>query len=433
MLLTGTEAESAAETPRPAANRSNKYGANRLIALLTLVYTASYLCRYSYATVLPEMVRESGRSKTELSVAVTCLFVCYGVGQLISGVLGDRLPPKRLVLAGMVLSAVLNAIVPFASSVWVVRVLWCLNGFAQAFFWPPIVTMMAALLSEKDYARGSEYVCYGGYAGTILLYLLSPLIIKVWSWRGVFVMSSALGMTIAAVFLLSFPDVPPAKAVNTHDFPETCGAPADDAGQKRSVFRTIRALISVPMLLILVAIAAQGVLKDGITTWMPTYISELFDMETGASILTGVLLPVFAMLSIKLTNLLYKHVLTNPLICAAVLFGTGSLSALGLFLASGRSAVLTVLFSVLLAGSMHGVNLMLICMIPRFFKDGGNVSAASGLLNSFTYLGSSLSALGLAALSEALGWKNLFGVLAIVAVAGGLICFAVRRFRPKTV
>ncbi len=422
--------------------KQNKYGANRLIALLTLVYTASYLCRYSYATVLPEMVRATGQSKTELSVAVTCLFVCYGVGQLISGVLGDILPPKRLVLTGMLVSGVLNAVVPFAGSVWVVRVLWCLNGFAQAFFWPPIVTMMAALLSKDDYARGSEYVCYGGYAGTITLYLLSPLIIKAWSWRGVFVMSSALGLTIAVLFLLLFPDVPPARTIRARELSDAdnatgasaqrSAADAENAPAKHSFLRTVRTLISVPMLLILVAIAAQGLMKDGITTWMPTYISELFDLGTGASILTGVLLPVFAMLSIKITNLLYKHLLTNPLVCAAVLFGAGALAALGLFLVSRRSAVFTVLFSVLLAGSMHGVNLMLICMIPRLFKDSGNVSAASGLLNSFTYLGSSLSALGLAAMSEALGWRNLFAVLAGVAVAGGLICFAVRRFRPKT-
>ncbi|MBO7407603.1 MAG: hypothetical protein J6V14_08215 [Clostridia bacterium] len=46
-------------------------------------------------------------------------------------------------------------------------------------------------------------------------------------------------------------------------------------------------------------------------------------------------------------------------------------------------------------------------------------------------MGSSLSALGLAAMSEALGWGNLFAVLAGIAIAGGLICFAVRGFKPK--
>ena len=51
-----------------------------LMLVLTAVYTASYLCRYSYAAVLPAMVESTGRTKTELSVAVTGLFVCYGVG-----------------------------------------------------------------------------------------------------------------------------------------------------------------------------------------------------------------------------------------------------------------------------------------------------------------------------------------------------------------
>ena len=165
---------------------------------------------------------------------------------------------------------------------------------------------------------------------------------------------------------------------------------------------------------------------------MPTYISELFSLDSGASILTGIVLPIFSIISLKLTNLLNRRKLSNPLVCGAVLFGAGSVAALILFAVGGRAAVFTVLFSALLTGSMHGVNLMLICMIPPYFKSTGNVSAVSGLLNFTTYVGSSVSAYVLAAMSESLSWNHIFLILALLAVFGGTLCFLVRGFKVKS-
>ena len=392
--------------------------ANRLILLLTAVYTASYLCRYSYATVLPEIVNSSGRTKTELSVAVTCLFVCYGAGQIVSGFLGDRSSPKKLILFGMLASSAFNFIMPFTGALWAERAIWALNGFAQAFFWPPIVVLMSSLLTPAEYARGTVSVSYGGYFGTILLYLLSPLFINVWSWKGIFLFSGTVGIVIALVFVIAFPDVSPEKRVRAEK--EERKAPA------LSIF-------SPGLVLIMLCIVAQGFIRDGITTWMPTYVSELFDLGSGASILTGILLPVFAIVCLKLTSILNRKKLTNPLVCAAVLFGAGAAASLVLFAVNGKAAVATVILSALLTGSMHGVNLMLICMIPPYFKNSGNVSTVSGLLNATAYAGSSFSAYGIALLSDNIGWRFLFLVLAVTSAVSGLISFSVRKFRSSAV
>ena len=90
--------------------------AGKMTAILAAVYTASYLSRFSYTIVLPEMVASTGKSKGELSVVVTILFVCYGIGQIISGVLADRLPPKALIFSGLFVSSCLNFAVPFIDS-----------------------------------------------------------------------------------------------------------------------------------------------------------------------------------------------------------------------------------------------------------------------------------------------------------------------------
>ena len=418
-----------------------------IMLILTAVYTASYLCRYSYAAVLPAMVESTGRTKTELSVAVTGLFVCYGVGQLVSGFLVDRLPPKTLILAGMLASCAFNLAVPFTDSLWAVRILWCLNGFAQAFFWPPIVAVMSRLLSGQEYTRGSVWVSNGGYIGTISLYLLAPVMIRIWSWKGLFIFSASAALLIAIVFALKFPGTPKPQRMPVNDLPagkadravnDSCACEATDvagtaepAPQKKRRLASL-SIITPTLLLIMFCIMIQGFIKDGTTTWMPTYISEMFRLDSGISILTGVLLPVFAIICLKLTSLLYSKKLTNPLVCAAALFGIGAVAALILFLVGGKVAALAVLFSAVLVGTMHGVNLMLICMIPPYFKESGNVGFAAGLLNFTTYVGSSASAYVLAAMSENMSWTTIFAILAGAAAIAGTVCFLLRGFRPKT-
>ena len=53
------------------------------------------------------------------------------------------------------------------------------------------------------------------------------------------------------------------------------------------------------MALVMVAIVLQGALRDGVTTWMPSFISETFHLSSEVSILSGVCLPLFAIFSLS--------------------------------------------------------------------------------------------------------------------------------------
>ena len=112
------------------------------------------------------------------------------------------------------------------------------------------------------------------------------------------------------------------------------------------------------------------------------------------------------------------------MLCAGVIFGVGMVSALALLLFTGRSAACSVLFSALLTGCMHGVNLMLVCMLPAFFQKYGKVSTVSGVLNSCTYVGSAISTYGVAVISEAYSWSFTLLIWVLIAALGTVTCFA---------
>lgn len=385
----------------------NKKEVNLLAVLFTLTYMISYITRINYGAIISEMESAAGISKDLLSMALTGSFITYGAGQIISGLCGDRFSPKKLVAYGMCATVFMNLLIPVCSSPYQMLAVWCVNGFAQSFMWPPIVRLMTALLSEDNYKKTSVKVSWGSSFGTIAVYLVSPLIISLLSWKWVFLFSAICGIIMIAVWLKFAPEIGVEKKTTV----------------KESGSSAAKAMFSPLMICILLAIVLQGMLRDGVTTWMPSYIAETYNLSNVISILTGVVLPIFSIICFQVTSRLYRKTFTNPLVCAGVIFGAGAISSLALSLFTGKSAALSVLFSAILTGCMHGVNLILICMIPPFFKKYGSTATVSGVLNSCTYIGSAISTYGIAVLSKNFGWSFTLVIWLVIAALGTALCF----------
>jgi OPA family glycerol-3-phosphate transporter-like MFS transporter len=185
----------------------------------------------------------------------------------------------------------------------------------------------------------------------------------------------------------------------------------------------LHVLLAPAVIGVMVAIVLQGMLRDGIGTWMPSYIDNTYHLGTAISILTSVLLPLFSILCTKITALLYQGKLKNPLLCSAVIFSAGALATIGLVLTSGKSALLSVAFSALLFGTMHGVTTLLTSMVPQFFQKHGNVSMVAGVLNACTYVGSAISTYGIAVISGRISWNFTLVIWCGIALLGALVCF----------
>ena len=385
----------------------------QLTALFTLTYFISYVTRINFGAIISEMVNATNISKSALSTAITGSFITYGAGQILSGILGDKLNPKKLIGWGLAVTTCMNLLIPLCSAGWQMTALWCVNGFAQAFMWPPLVKIMTLLFDSEDYKKATVNVIWGSSYGTIAVYLISPLLISLFGWKSVFIFCGICGGIMLLIWLGSRFSVP---------------RPQTEAAGKGNY----RFLFSPLMIGLMIAIVCMGALRDGITTWMPSYIAETYNLSSVISILTGVILPVFSILAIQAASSLYRKKFKNPVANATVLFGAGAVSALALALLFNTSAATSVVFSAVFTGCMHGVNLMLITMLPPYFKKYGNTSTASGFLNACTYIGSAISTYGIAVLSEHFGWQvTLLSWLGIAAL-GTVLCLVCIRPWHKT-
>src|SRR6266849_2564766 len=84
-------------------------------AVVGLMYTSYYLCRYNFSYANKSIADEFGFTKSDMSTILSLNFVAYGCGQMINGLLTDRIGGKRAMLIGAAGTVVVNLLFGAAS------------------------------------------------------------------------------------------------------------------------------------------------------------------------------------------------------------------------------------------------------------------------------------------------------------------------------
>ncbi len=388
------------------------------ILLCSAVYFISYLTRKNYDAALVEIYTSLNIPKTLAGLASTGAVITYGTGQLLSGVLGDRFKPKYIIVTGLVITAVCNFAIPVVSAnIYLMIAVWCVNGLAQAMMWPPIVRIMSDLLDNDNFKKAVLYVTIASALSTITVYILVPVCINFSRWQTAFFISSAAAVIICLIWISGMRFFE--KQVDTPKSSENISTVKTASVKLDKKYIFISGLIPIALGIIL-----QGTLRDGVTTWMPSIISETYNLETSVSILSTVALPLLAIFSSTAASAVQRK-LKNEVSSAALLYIISFASAVILTVFSKTSVILSIGLMAVITACMHGINLMLVCEVPNYFSKFNKVSTVSGILNSFTYIGSAISIYAIAAIAEKFNdWKINFLIWSIISILGVFCCFA---------
>lgn len=380
-----------------------------VVALGFLVYFFSYAMRLDYSASLVAIVSDLKITNTMASAAVTGSFITYGVGQVICGFIGDKISPVKMISVAMLGTVLVNILVSFCSSITLITVLWCINGVCQAMLWPPLTRFVSEQVGTEKYSDAITTVGLSASIGTIFIYVFVPFILEITVWRNVFRCMSVFGIIMMLLWGYVTRNIPMGKAEAT----------AKTENQKTI---SVWGLVSLAGLIpIFVTIALHGILRDGIQTWLPSLVNEKFGLSQSSSVLSTAILPVLSMTSVIIANTIY-HKIKNELKTAAIMFGIAFIATIPMGLGLKVPALVTIVSAALISGCMHGVNHMLISLIPKNFSKYGMVSTFSGILNAFTYVGASISSYGFAAIADGIGWNAVLISWCIIALIGTALC-----------
>ena len=152
-------------------------------------YLFFYNGRQNINLVLPLMRQQFQSDLGTLGVVSSALFWCYAFGQLVSGRLGKLVGYKKLMLSGVVASAALNVAISFQNNLWVIAVLWGLNGFCQAMVWSNGIGVINKWWPRKERGFASGLAtAFSGVAQAVTYLTINWCLIlnPEWTWRAGF-------------------------------------------------------------------------------------------------------------------------------------------------------------------------------------------------------------------------------------------------------
>lgn len=382
-----------------------------IVAAMWILYCASYFIRTCYAASIAPIAEEGIYSKGEIGLIGTAFFICYGVGQLISGLIGDKINPFFMVIFGSVLGAVCCFLMPAAGRLGVLISVWAANGLFQSMLWSPILRVFSESIDESLSKKAILNIALSLPVGNALAYLMSSMIIKYFNWKYVFIFGGIV-VVIAVLFagLVIFGSRKDIEKVSV--IQRQSGEVRNNVNKKGLA----ALVVSSGLFIIMIPSFLHGMMRDGITNWVPAMISEVYGVSTSFSVFVTIALPIFNAFGAYLVTPLYKKLGENEMKTAGI---TGLVALVPLLLMLFMNKLPVYVIIVLLAFTtsvMYALNYLIISLVPVRFSKFGFTSSVSGILNSGAHIGCALSSYGFGAISEKAGWSAVIIVWIVSAV-----------------
>ena len=151
-----------------------KYWQWRTIVVTMIGYAMFYLVRKNFSFSMPGLGAEFGITKTQLGLFLTLHGVIYGLSRYVVGIITDRNSARKVMSLGLMLCAAVNILFGTSDAVagWIVAlagkagdaaaiasvlvyvmgVLWMVNGFLQGMGVPPCTKTLTQWIHPKELA-----------------------------------------------------------------------------------------------------------------------------------------------------------------------------------------------------------------------------------------------------------------------------------------
>ncbi|MBO7214305.1 MAG: MFS transporter [Clostridia bacterium] len=418
-------------------NISKRFNKIAWLTLLSfgLTYLFFYNGRQNINLVMSEMAIGLGTDTAALGVVSSSLFWCYAFGQLINGRLGALVGYKRLIIVGVIASAVLNVIISFQHSIPVIAVLWGLNGFFQSMLWSNGLGVINKWWPKSKRGFTTGLTTFFSGMAQVVTYLTILLCLELnpeWGWRSAFRLPM-IPMVVMIIAIVFFFKEEPQKA----GFAPIVDEDAERDSQlikeieSKGFFYPYKILFSEPKVIVFCLISAiAGIGRYGLLTWVPTYFTESLGLTIKDGIFSSILLPVgqaCAMFIFPIiTDKLLKGKREPMLVIASIITIAGMIIFPFIKVQTLASIILFVL----------GVFAMVTGVIWTIAGDIGGKAFSSTVVGVFdwaVYMGAAFQAAMFGFVKDKFGWNSIFIIIGALYVILLVLTLIARKMKTRKI
>ena len=380
---------------------------NKIIFICWLAYTAAYVGRLNFNASIVAIISDLGVTKADAGLVSSFFFFAYGAGQLVNGILSKRYNARVMIFISLICSAVFNLLMPLTGSISAMKFIWMGNGIVQSVLWSTLIKTLSDYVSDKKLPKAIVAMSTTVALGTLVAYGISSLSVNFGTWQAVFYIASVVLIISAFIWITLFGNAP-----------EKLEQAETVKGEK---IKTPR-IVLLALFITAFAGIANGFIKDGINTWVPSVLYEEFGVSQSFSILLTLFLPMVSTMGAAIAKKIHEKIPSHA--CMNFIFYAFSALLCGGILLSLKihSIVAVMLCFVCVACGMAMINNVITSMFALDYRRLLNAGFAAGLLNTFCYVGSTVTSYSLGAVAQSSGWNAVFLIMLGVCVWAAAIC-----------
>ena len=413
-------------------------------------YTIFYLCKKNIAVALPGIMNEFEYSATELGLLGSSLYLTYGIGKFVNGVLADGSDVRKFLPTALFMTALANILFALAPDVigmlglsakifamvllWTLAFLWGVSGWFQSAGFPAVAKSLTYWYSNSE--RGTKWSLWScsHQTGTFLSFILAGHIAAHFGWRAAFLVPGIMAM-ITALWLfdrlrdrpqsLGLPDVEvyrnePVKEKSKEDKKE------EDDMSYVEIFKK-HILYNKTIWMLAIAYIFVYIIRFGAEDWMIMYLTKAksnISLSDATNMIAS--LPLVGICGTVCAGVISDKLFKGKRAPVNLLYLVGViLSIIALKFNTIKS--LNYVIIGLLGAFTYGPQMMIggLCAVESSSKKVA--SAATGFTGIFGYVGAFLSATGTGFLVDKLGKngvENWNGAIYFWLVSG-IICLII--------
>ena len=426
---------------------------------LGLMYASYYMCRYNFRFAGPGMSKEFGFDTAALANIWVIWSLAYGTGQLVNGLLSDRIGGKWTMIMGAAGTIVCNFIFGFSSFVGTLAtfsLIALINGWFQSMGAPGMIKINAAWFQRTERgtfagifgimiqlgqfaANGLSPLLLGGF--TLTLWGIGTWVVEPGNWRLLFIVPPFVTALVAVGMAFAVKEEP---ALAGH--PNVIVDEIDNsAGTRVSLKESLRTIFRHPLVwFYAAAYASTGAVRHSSDQMSVMFFKEhlLIDMNSKplSVLVTLNLMTAVAVLgSIGagwISDKVFKgarspvamrlyFIEASVITCAAIAMFAGLIKPgpFGVFLGG--------LFLVLTSLTVNSTHSIVGAAAPMDIGGKKMAGFAAGVIDSFQYYGSALSLFLFGLLFKKAGWAAWYPLMVMFALSGGCCMFMVMRKQQR--
>ncbi|MEM6528267.1 MAG: MFS transporter, partial [Chloroflexota bacterium] len=311
-----------------------------------------------------------------------------------------------IVTIGLMVTIGMNLAFSLQTSLWVMLILWGINGFAQSTGWSPMLRIIAERFDVAETKRISTIMPFSYVVGTAVTWSLIGVLTANGQWRIAFFLPAIFLTGILIFWWLSGIDAPRSGA--TH-------------------FRMGDATSEIRLLWqVLLAAGLVGFIHAGSLLWLPSYVEDTTTISATLIGFAAAIMQVIALGGLFLAQQLVNRTGRVITTTAGLLIAT-SIALLVAILSAGTLALLFVTVALIVVNGAIG---LVVSSVPIVLAGKGRTSSVTGLVNTLSSVGGGVAGFGLGWILDRSGWNPALMTWAMCALVASLLLFSKRRLEP---